>query len=95
MNLLSGTFEYDPKFSENHRESITIYTIDEKSQVKWDKVLPFIKYEDLDKFYFYNYGSHFIIKYHNAVECLNKENGNTVWSFINEHPITQTFMVEN
>lgn len=95
LNLLSGTFEYDPKFSENHRKSITIYAIDDESKVKWKKALPFIKYDFSDAFYFYNYGSYFIIKYHNAVECLNKENGKTVWSFINEHPISQTFMVGN
>lgn len=95
LNLLSGTFEYDPKFSENHRTSITIYAIDEESKVKWEKSLPFIKYEDLDKFYFYNYGSHFIIKYHNTVECLNKDDGKLIWNFANEHPITKTYMVGN
>lgn len=95
LNLLSGTFRYDPDFSKNNRESITLYAIDDESQVKWEKALPFIKYDISDAFYFYNYGSHFIIKYHNAVECLDKENGKSVWSFTNEQPITQTFMVGN
>ncbi len=95
LNLLSGTFEYDPKFSENHRESITIYAIDAASKVKWKKALSFIKYDDLDAFNFYNYASCFIIKYHNTVECLDKKNGRLVWHFTNEHPITQTFMVGN
>ena len=91
LNLLSGTFKYDSSY----RESITIYAIDDESQVKWEKTLPFIEYDISDAFYFYNYGSHFIIKYHNAVECLDKENGKVVWNFINEQPITQTFMVGN
>lgn len=95
LNLLSGTFEYDPNFSENHRESITIYAVDTASKVKWKKALSFIKYDDLDAFNFYNYAGYFIVKYHNTVECLDKENGKLVWNFINEHPITQTFMVGN
>lgn len=95
LNLLSGTFRYDPDFNNNDRKSITLYAIDDKSQVKWEKELPFIKYNISDAFYFYSYGSYFIIKYHNAVECLNKKNGKSVWSFINEEPITQTFMIGN
>ena len=95
LNLLSGTFKYDSAFSENFRESITIYAFDEDNKVKWDKALPFIKYDDMDAFNFYNYCNHFIIKYHNTVECLDKQNGKLVWHFINEQPITQTFMVGN
>lgn len=91
MNLLSGTFKYDSSY----RESITIYAIDDESQVKWEKALPFIKYEDGDKFYFYNYEKYFIVKYHNTVECLDKEMGKSIWTFADEYPIIETYRVGN
>jgi len=91
LNLLSGTFENDS----HNREIITLYAINKAGNIKWEKALPPIRYEDLDAFYFYNFGKNFIIKYHNTVECLDKADGKQIWDFTNEHPITKTYMVGN
>lgn len=93
LNLLSGTFVNDSIY----RDIITVYAINEKGDVKWTKTLPPIEYElgQSGAFSFFNFKNCFIVRYHNNVECWDKTDGKLIWNFVNEHPITEAYMVGN